>query len=235
VGDPVGLHPGISERLGLDDLADLGADKALDTAFQRPREPLQLVGHLRAKAAGGQRVHRLVGQALDVEVGEDLGGDLVGDGLLDGRVSGQGGHRADIAVGVGDLVAGPHRHPGQRRQHTPNHDQQNSHDRAPPLPPRRPGAGHARLVAGHAGALVHGVTLPGSGASASPAVGDSRNEPSETAAAMSRLATDSPVRVGPASSLVRRQQPVWVNGGCGCRCCTPTWLATPIPAGPLAP
>jgi hypothetical protein len=79
VGDPVGLDPGISKRLALDDLADLGADKALDAAGQRPGEPAELVGDLGAKAPLGQRVDRLVGQPLDIEVGEDLGGDLVGE------------------------------------------------------------------------------------------------------------------------------------------------------------
>ena len=158
VGDPVGLDPGVGESLALDDLADLGADKALDAAGQRPSEPPQLVGRPGAQPPLGQRVDRLVGQALDIQVGEDLGGDLIGDRPLDGRVAGQRGHRADIPVGVGDLVAGPHRHPGQRRQHTPNHDQHDSHDRAPTLPPRRPGAGHAGLVAGQVGVLVHGAS-----------------------------------------------------------------------------
>jgi hypothetical protein len=89
VGDPVGLGPGISERRALDDLAGLGADKALEAAGQRPSEPLQLVGEPRGKAPLGQRVDRLVGQALDVKVAEHLGGDLVSDGGLDGRVRSQ--------------------------------------------------------------------------------------------------------------------------------------------------
>jgi hypothetical protein len=158
VGDPVGLRPGISERLTLDDLADLGTDKALDATGLRPGEPAKPVGHLGADPLLGQRVDRLVGQALDIQIGEDLGGDLVGDGGLDGRVSGQRGHRADIPVGVGDLVAGPDRHPGQRRQHTPDHDQQDSDDCAPTLPWHRTGAGHPAFVAGQAGALIHDVS-----------------------------------------------------------------------------
>jgi len=88
VGNPVGLDPGVGEGLALDDLADLGADKALDAAGQRPGEPPQPVGQLGADPLGGQRVDRLVGQALDVQVGEDLGGDLDGDGRLDGAASG---------------------------------------------------------------------------------------------------------------------------------------------------
>jgi hypothetical protein len=156
VGDPVGLHPGISERLALDDLADLGTDEALDAAGQGPGEPAQPVGQLGPDALGGQRVDRLVGQAPDIQVGEDLGGDLVGDGRLDGRVGGQRGHRADIAVGVGDLVARPDRHPGQRCQHPADHDQQHGHDGAPTLPRHRTGGGHTALVAGQAGWLVQG-------------------------------------------------------------------------------
>jgi hypothetical protein len=159
VGDLVGLGPGVGEGLALDDLVDLGADKALDAAGQRPSEPLQLVGEPRGKTPLGQRVDRLVGQPLDIEVAEHLGGDLVGDRLLDGRVAGQRGHRADIAVGVGHLVAGPHHHPSQRGQHTANHDQHHGQNGAPALPRHRSGAGHAALVAGRGGVLVHGVTL----------------------------------------------------------------------------
>ena len=81
MGDSVGLHPSISERLALDDLADLVADEALDAAFERSGEPVEPVGQLGTEALVGQRVDGLVGQALDVQVGEDLGGDLVGDGL----------------------------------------------------------------------------------------------------------------------------------------------------------
>jgi hypothetical protein len=46
------------------------------------------VGQPGTKPLLGQRVDRLVGQARDLQVGEDLGGDLVGDGGLDGRVIG---------------------------------------------------------------------------------------------------------------------------------------------------
>jgi hypothetical protein len=56
VGDPVGLHPGIGERLALDDLADLGADKALYAVGQRAGEPAQPVGQLGGNALLGQRV-----------------------------------------------------------------------------------------------------------------------------------------------------------------------------------
>ena len=52
--------------------------------------------------------------------------------------------------------------------------------------------------------------------------------------------TDLPNGLAPgmgaaASSPVRRQQPLRVNGGCCCRWSTPTSMATPTPAGPLAP
>ena len=150
-----------AERLALDDLADLGTDEALDAAGQGSGEPAQPVGQLGTNALLGQRVDRLVGQALDVQVGEDLGGDLVGDGGLDGRVGGQRSDRADIAVGVGDLVAGPDRHPSQRRQHTADHDQHHGHDGAPTLPRNWTRAGHAALVPARPGLLVHGETSPG--------------------------------------------------------------------------
>jgi len=113
------------------------------------------------KATGGQRVDCLVGQAPDIEVGQDLGGDLVGDGLLDGRVSGQRGDGADLAVGVGDLVAGPHRHPGQWRQHTPPARSTPRPGSCASVAAPQTGAGHAALDAGHTGVLGHGLTIPG--------------------------------------------------------------------------
>ena len=151
VRHPVGLDPGVLERLALDDPLDLGADKALHAVGDRAGQPLQrrggLGGQPAALHAGAQRVHDLGGERLDVDVGEDLGGDLVGDGLLDRGIRGQRRDGGDIAVGVGDLVAGPHRHPCQRRQHAAQHDQHHGHQRAPPLPPRPPGVSRCSFTA----------------------------------------------------------------------------------------
>ena len=169
VGHPVGLDPGVLERLALDDPLDLGADKALHAVGDRAGQPLQrrggLGGQPAALHAGAQRVHDLGGERLDVDVGEDLGGDLVGDGLLDRGIRGQRRDRGDVPVGVGDLVAGPHRHPGERCQHAAEHDQQDRHDGPPPLAPAGPGGPWAgRLLPGRAGPR----SRPGAG-SAPPA------------------------------------------------------------------
>jgi len=160
VRHPVGLHPGVLERLALDDPLDLGADKALHAVGDRAGQPLQrrggLGGQPAALHAGAQRVHHLGGERLDVDVGEDLGGDLVGDGLLDRGIRGQRRHRRYVPVGVGDLVAGPNRHPGERGQHTAEHDQQDRHDAPPPLAPAGPGGpwGGRRLSLGAQGRVL---------------------------------------------------------------------------------
>jgi hypothetical protein len=178
VGDPVGLDPGVGEGLTLDDLADLGTDKALDAAFQRPGEPAEPVGHLGTQPPLGQRVDRLVGQALDIQVGEDLGGDLVGDGGLDGRVGGQRGHRADIASVLVTWLRAHTATPANGASTQPTTISRVAtmvrHRCRPAGPgPATPGSSPLRAECWF---MVRHPLLA-SGASASPVVGDSKNEP----------------------------------------------------------
>ncbi len=76
-----------------------------------------------------ERGHQLVGQLVEVQVGED---DLLQagrDGRLDGGIAGQRRDGRDVAVGVPDLTVRPRRQHRQRRQQRG--------DATPAGPPRR--------------------------------------------------------------------------------------------------
>ena len=95
------------ELRGLDDPSDLLGDEVPDAAGERGRQRLEAVGDPRGQALGGQRVHCLLRDCLDVEPGEDLGRDPVDDRVLHGGVGAERGDALDVAVRVRDLVVRP--------------------------------------------------------------------------------------------------------------------------------
>ena len=132
--------------------------------------------------------------------GEDLSTDLVGDGPLDSRVTASG---ATVRIWRSVLVTWwrtTHRHPSQRGQHTPDHDQHDNDDGAPLLPRHRPGASHAALVAVRPECSFMASPSLASGSASSPRSGDSMTEPRQRAAARGRPGNSLAFRMDAAAS-----------------------------------
>jgi hypothetical protein len=133
---PVRSHPGVRESVTGDHVANLGSYEALDSVGQRSGECVQSRCDARRQAAGGQGIHRLIGECSDVQVAKDLGRDLVRDGILDRRITRERCHGGHVTIGIGDQVLRPDGDYRERRQDAAGHDQQGGDHRAPALPTR---------------------------------------------------------------------------------------------------
>ena len=167
MGDLQGAVPGRDELRARHQLLHFPMDEVGDAGDERAGQVVQAIHQLRPHALRGKGIDRVVGEPLDVHIGENLGGDPVGERRLDGRILDHGTHGGDEPVGLRDLVVRPDREHRGRDAHAPQDQEDGRGERLPPNPvtARRGGSAHRRHLVAQAFQLTPLVLVEHGGGS----------------------------------------------------------------------